>query len=339
MKTSLWPAPTIVLVLSQAIVPAFAETAAVGLSGIVEIEAGQSTDYADNSTSDIVLATFELGIDAQIDEELSASVVLLHEEDDTDFEVDAATLTYAPKNSNWSVTAGQTYLPFGRFESHMISDPLTLEMAEIRETAMQLDINAGAMMTSVYLFNGDDKTNKTANDAIDNFGFRLSYQYEGDMNVSAGFSYINDMANIDLIQDSIAVSATDEYVAAYGIDLLVEAGDINFIFEHIMASDSFEAAELAFNGQAAEPASTNIEVGYLLTVAGKPAVIALAQQMTSEAFSLGLPESRTSIAFSYEIKDNTVLAFELANNSDYAVADGGTGESASAITAQLAVEF
>lgn len=40
-----------------------------------------------------------------------------------------------------------------------------------------------------------------------------------------------------------------------------------------------------------------------------------------------------------DIMKNTALAFELASDDDYSVADGGTGESASAVTAQLAVAF
>ena len=37
--------------------------------------------------------------------------------------------------------------------------------------------------------------------------------------------------------------------------------------------------------------------------------------------------------------DNTALSFEWAHDTDYDVADGGTGENADTLTAQLAVEF
>ena len=84
--------------------------ASVAFSGVVEIEAAHSSPYTGTSSSDINVATVELGIEGRVNEEVSAEIVLLHEEDDedTNFEVDVATMSYTPKNSNWSFTAGQT---------------------------------------------------------------------------------------------------------------------------------------------------------------------------------------------------------------------------------------
>lgn len=66
--------------------------------------------------------------------------------------------------------------------------------------------------------------------------------------------------------------------------------------------------------------------------------VALGLQSTQDAAGV-LPETRTAIALSQEIDEGTSLSFEVAMDDDYSTADGGTGESATSFTAQLAVEF
>jgi len=53
------------------------------------------------------------------------------------------------------LTAGRMYIPFGNFESNMISDPITLTMSETREEAFQLGVELeNGLHGSAYLFNG-----------------------------------------------------------------------------------------------------------------------------------------------------------------------------------------
>jgi hypothetical protein len=55
----------------------------LSFSGAVEVEAGFENGYGDEKTSDITLATVELGLEAKLSEWARATVVLLWEEDDT----------------------------------------------------------------------------------------------------------------------------------------------------------------------------------------------------------------------------------------------------------------
>lgn len=96
------------------------------ISGLLEAEIGFSSDFNNVDTSDITLATVELAFDAQINERVSAHVLMLHEDDDTEpAEIDAGIIGL-DLNGGWSLAAGRMYLPFGVFETHMVSDPLTL---------------------------------------------------------------------------------------------------------------------------------------------------------------------------------------------------------------------
>jgi hypothetical protein len=47
------------------------------------------------------------------------------------------------------------YVPFGNFESQIISDPLTLEIGEAGEDALQVGVEVEGFYDSIYTFNGD----------------------------------------------------------------------------------------------------------------------------------------------------------------------------------------
>ena len=95
----------------------------VTLHCCIEVEASvESTDG--DTASDIVLATAQLGLDAEINDKLSASVVLLWEEDGSEpIDVDEGYLTFSHKE--WTVCGGRLYVPFGAFNSHFVSIPLS----------------------------------------------------------------------------------------------------------------------------------------------------------------------------------------------------------------------
>ncbi|HEY7745951.1 MAG TPA: LbtU family siderophore porin, partial [Desulfuromonadales bacterium] len=114
----------------------------ITISGLIEVEAAaESVDFADGTSdaaSDLTLATAQVGLGVKLTEEVRGNISLLFEEgafgdEDTDLEVDEAAIdiNYAPLFGRF----GRLYVPFGVFHSHFISDPLTLELGETRETA------------------------------------------------------------------------------------------------------------------------------------------------------------------------------------------------------------
>lgn len=119
----------------------------IELSGLIEVEAGYvSIDPKEGDSSDesdIAVATVELGVDAEITKHVLGHVLFLYE-DGEDISVDEATITLSGEDVIPAyLTAGEMYVPFGNFESHMISDPLTLEIAETREAAIQVGGQSG----------------------------------------------------------------------------------------------------------------------------------------------------------------------------------------------------
>ena len=111
-------------------------TDSVTISGVVEVEAGLM-DTDTSSESNLAVGTVELAVDAEISDYSSASVVLLYE-DGEDLVVDGAVITLGNTEKNPMYLAiGKMGVPFGNYETQMISDPLTLEIGETAEDALQ----------------------------------------------------------------------------------------------------------------------------------------------------------------------------------------------------------
>jgi hypothetical protein len=316
----------------------------ITFSGLVEVEAGFVHGFGGVKESDVVLATVELGFDAEISDWVNAHVLLLHEDDDTEpIEVDEAIITIGNTEKKPVYFAGgRMYVPFGTFETNLISDPLTLEIGETREAALQVGFELKGFYGSLYAFNGDTKEAKTGpDDEIEGFGINFGYASANeDRSLDVGVEYINTLGDSDVIQDALpAPDSLADFVPGVGAHVIFHTGPWTFIGEYIAASDSFTAAELPFGAAGAEPKASNLEGGYTFDLAGRESTVAFAYQTTDEALALELPETRALVGLSVGIMDNTTLSFEWAHDEDYDVSDGGTGDDADIITVQLAVEF
>ncbi|KTG17254.1 MULTISPECIES: LbtU family siderophore porin [unclassified Guyparkeria] len=311
----------------------------IDFGGVVEVEGYHTRPYTGSDESDIVLATGALSLEAAINEWISAEISTLYEENDTPLEVDTASVMLGAEDSLWSLRAGQFYVPFGVYETAMVSDPLTLELGETRETAISAGIGQGGFSAEVYAFNGDLEDENQVN----SFGATAGYAGSvggADLALSAG--YINSLGESDGIEETVydnTGGADVDEVGAWTANAVLGMGDVTLVGEYLTANDSFDAGELAFNGDGAQPAAWNVEASYGFDLLGKPASASIGYQGTDESVALGLPESRVLAALSVEIFRYTALSVEYAHDEDYDIADGGTGESAGTFLTQLAVEF
>lgn len=316
--------------------------------GLIEVEKTGGEDHTGAGNSDVTLATVELGVDVfALDGWLSASFLALHEEGEPDpWVTDEAHFTVG----NTEVfpvylTVGRMYVPYGRFESSMVSDPLTLEVGETREEAILLGFEKAGFYGSVYAFNSDID-DRGSSDRIENYGWSLGYSREsGDLSYDLGMGRINHIGASGSVTDALndatpAVTDVNDYVTGMAIHGVIRHGRFSFSGEYIAAREAFQMAELAWRGRGAEPGAYGFEVGYdFEAFAGRESHIALAVQGTDEAVGLGLPEKKVLVALTMTLSGNISLALEYANAHDYGVGDGGTGNRGNALTLQAAVEF
>ncbi|MFC1749492.1 LbtU family siderophore porin [Pseudomonadota bacterium] len=325
--------------------PLTASAADIEVSGAIEVEASFGDSYAGTDSSDITLATVELGFDSQINDRVSAHLLMLHEDDDTEpMEVDEGIISIDMGNG-WAINAGRMYVPFGAYETNLVSDPLTLEIGETREAAVQLAFEKNNFYGSVYAFNGDTIETSTAtagDDTIEHTGGSIGYLWETDsFSLDIGLDYISSIGDSDAISAALPDANTDSvpdslssYVGGTVFHWIYSNDEINFIVEYLQ-SDTFQSTELAFKGLGAQPSALNVEFAYGFDWG----TAAVALQSTDEALALGLPETRAIIGASIDIDEQTTLGVEYLSDEDYSTADGGTGKDASTITVQLAVAF
>lgn len=304
----------------------------IEIGGVIEVEASHTSADGEKDESDLITPTVELGITAQVNDWVGAELVLLYEEetdnddgsgDGSDFSVDTAMITVADPNSSWFVNAGQYTLPFGTYNTDMIADPLTLDLGETGDTAIEAGWNFGMVTASVYTFQGDRDSR------IDNFGAALNVEVVND---SFGFighlGYLNDLGESDFMVDEGFITDSDD-VGAWIASAQFQFGAIRLTGEYLAAIDGFADASND------EPSAFNVEAAIDFDAMGKPATFALAYQGTDELDNIddGISEKRIGGTIAVEVYKGTTLALEYRNDEDYTGADTDT------ITGLLAVEF
>lgn len=311
---------------------------ALQLQGLVEVEAFAGDDREGTGASDIRLATVELTANARLNEWSRAVATYLFEQDDTDpGDIDQVILVLGDETrAPLFLSVGRMYVPFGSFESAMISDPLTLELGETRESALQVGYGLGAFRGSVYVFNRNAR--KAAdNDRVIDYGAAIGFAAGG---IDAGVDYISSLADSDANRDAIAgVASPAREMPAVSVHVAAHAGPFSVIGEYVGAIHDFDSADRAFDGSGARPDAWNVELDYGFALLGHDAAIAIGRQGTSEAVGLGVPRTRTLATVSVVLSRAMALSVEYALADDYDTADDGSGKHAGTFTVQLAAQF
>ena len=305
-------------------------------SGAIEVEANYSSDYNNDSSSDLTLATVEFGLDMQAHDWVKGHVLFLYEEDSgDDVVVDEAFVTIGNANATpMYLSAGRMYIPFGNFTTFMISDPLTLEMAEAQETAVQIGYEDHGIHASVYAFNGDT-TEGDSSSTIEQYGAHAGYEVSNDdVQLQCDVSYVSSLFDSDNLTDEFGAAATDgDYVAGLGLHTMVGFSGLTIIGEYVAALEDLDVA-----GDKIDPYTFNVETAYSANLLQHETTFAIAFQGSKDLAGF-LPEERYLASVGFNLYEDTALMLEYAYDEDYSTSDGGTGDNAESVTAQLAYEF
>jgi hypothetical protein len=244
------------------------------IHGTVEVEASyahsnlKDPSSKDTEESDMGLATAELGIDVDVHKYARAHILFLWEEDETEpVDVDEATITLGgSEDFPFFLIGGRCYVPFGMFTSHFITDPLTLELGETRESAVLVgfandifELKAGAFNGDIQKTGKDDKINSFVGCAI----ATIPSEWLRGMELSFGLSYTNNIADSDNLQGLVAATSgeIDDLVGGFGAWVSVSYGMFTVEMEYIGALDEFKANEFSFDGGTrSKPKAWNVEL-------------------------------------------------------------------------------
>lgn len=325
--------------LSGGSLPAFGEWSSHTL---IEAEYVSNEDFTGVKQSDVALATLEVQLDGSTNAGMAGHLVFLYEDDPTAvtndvMAIDEAYLSLVLSEQHpMRVDVGRLYVPFGRFNTALISDPLTLDLGETREDVIQITMTDRAWGWIVYGFNGDSQL-VVGDDTASDWGTELSYvSHSGGTVLDMAFGYIDSFADSDTLQGTIAtIGGMQKRPAGRSFSFRMASGSLQLIYETVAASDTFDVADLVYSGQGAKPSATNLELAMLFGTSQ----LAFAQQSTEQAWALGLPKSRDAVVYGVALSEATEFKMEYATENDYAVAAGGSGRSARSLTLQLATRF
>jgi hypothetical protein len=319
----------------------------ITLSGVIEVEAGyedldfDDPDEDDSTSSDIALATFELAVDVDIIKHVKGHVLFLWEEDDTEpVDLDEGIIIIDGEDVvPLYLNVGKLYVPFGYYESHFISDPLTLELGETRESAVKVGFANDMFEISAAIFNGDINETDEDDDHIDNWVaggiFTLPEETVAGLDLKVGASYISNIADSDglegALDEEFGTDEIDKYIPGWSAFLSASFRE-KFFFEaeYVGAMDKFENDDLGLDpGEKFKPSAWNVELAYAIT---DKMEIAAKYEGSSDTLNL-LPETQYGAAITYGLFENTALALE------YLHGEFENDDTRNLITAQLAIEF
>jgi hypothetical protein len=304
----------------------------ITLSGLIELEASYNKPEGGEENSDLTLATVELGLEVQATDYLGGHILLLWEEGETDsIELDEAVITLTKPEPIWGVTpsftGGKMYLPFGKFNSYMITDPLTLDLGETNQSAGVITLEGELWTLQAGAFSGETDTRGDHN-TIDSWVAALEARpFE---TLSFGLSLISDLAESDLelvTEDDAELFYTSSVMGASAW-LSWQFGQFGFEAEYLIALDKFDRELVGLTDLTGRrPSAWNLELAWMPNdrwqVAGR----------FEQADDFQDDVTRYGGTVSYGLFEHAVLALE------YLHGDARDADPDHTVTAQLAFEF
>ncbi len=264
-------------------------------------------------------------------------------------------------------TAGQLFVPFGRYSSSMISSPLSLTLARTKTRSFIVGYksqNETGPYAAAYTYVSETDLNSSTIG-----GFNLGYTFGGStFSGDIGAGYIGTIADAAGMQ----LTGSRPYTTFGGFASLTNGseavgkapavdihGNISFsryslTAEWVSVTKPFSPLDLSFNGYGAKPQALQLEAGVTFRAFGKPASLAGSYQWTRDALALNLPEQRLSGVFNISIWKDTIESLEYRHDMDYGTyqfANGaappgvvnantiGSGHTSDALIAQIGVYF
>ena len=298
------------------------------LSGLIEVEGSLVHVEGSDEDDDLRMSTVQIGLVAELSPWLGGHVVGLWEEDDTEpMVVDEAVVTLISPCQLFGQTPalhlGRQYLPFGKFNSGMISDPLTLELGETHTTAALLTLEGASWSASVGAFEGAVEDGDGGIDSC-----VAVVEVTPRAGLTLGASWLSDLAESDagLVQDE---GLYRNEVPGWSAFATLQHGTVGLTAEYLAAAKSFQSGQVEVGEDLTgrRPEAWNVELSWQpfdhLQLA--------ARYEAAHAYQSNV--IRYGVTASYGLCDYALLAVEYL----HADADGTDPEHS--FTAQLALEF
>jgi hypothetical protein len=309
------------------------------ISGLIEVEASHGkTDFKDSvvedeKTSDVDLATVELGVDAKISAHVDGHVLFKYEDDDLFVDEGFITIVGTETFPAYLI-AGRQYIPFGNFDSHFVTDPTTLVLGETNDGAVVAGYRFGGEMVDVSIgaYNGDAK--KSDKDDVVN-SFVGSIVVSSIENIKFGASYTSNIAGSDTFNTVVVdPDNLDSLVGGWSAFVTFEFLErFKLIGEYVGALDNFKVGEIYDTADTKErkPSAWNVELGVAII---DNVELAARYEGSDDGGADFLPESQYGAVLNWGFFKNTNLALEYLHGEFE-----DDAQETDSFIAQLAIEF
>ncbi len=352
----------------------------IAISGKAEPQAVINRTYRRGTDGDFTLGSSEIDFAASLNQNVEAYIGIAY---------DASPPSVGPRINNsafnlnmgfvnignldktpFYFTAGQLFVPFGRFSSAMISAPLTMNMARTKSRPFIFGYKSQedtGPFAAVYGYKSDTTLGKSGIGGV-NLGYIFG---KDDLNGEVGVSYIASVDDSAGMQITTSVPGTtfggfgsytngNEWVRKTpAIDVHGNIGIDRYIFtaEWLTTTEPFREQDLSMNGRGAKAQAGQLEADITFKAFNRPSSVGIGYQWTHDALALNLPLQRFIGVFNISIWKDTVESIEYRHDIDYGTsqfANGansvipnfppnlntiGTGKGADTVSAQIGVYF
>ena len=263
-------------------------------------------------------------------------------------------------------TAGQLFVPFGRYSSSMVSPTLPMLMSRTLSRPFIIGYRSqgqGGPYAAAYMFNTDTTMGNNNIEGV-NVGYLIDmHNMMGDIGVGfigsiddAQGMQLNGLGNGYFGGFGSVSNGSENVKSIPGLDVHANMSidRYNITAEWVTATSAFRAQDLSFNGQGAQPQAAQIEGSMTFKAFDKPASIGVGYQISQEALALNIPKNRYIAVFNISLWRDTIESIEYRHDLNYPVSDYangaapegvtnanivGTGQAANCVTLQLGVYF
>lgn len=323
----------------------------IAISGKAEPQAVMNGSYTGDTTGDVTLGSSEIDFAAALNQNVEAYIAVAYDEsppavgpriNNSAFNLNMGFVNIGNLDKTpLYFTAGQLYVPFGRFSSAMISAPLPMNLARTKTRPFILGYKSqegSGPFAAVYGYKSDTTLGKSGVGGV-NWGYIFE---RSNLTGEIGASYISSIDDAAGMQNTGSTTGTtfggfgsltngNESVhktPAVDVHGNLSVDRYNFSAEWAAAAQSFHTADLSYNGKGAKPQAGALEANVTFKSFNRPSSFGVGYQWSQQAVVLNLPKQRFLSVFNISIWKDTVESLEYRHDIDYATSQYGNGANA-----------
>lgn len=302
----------------------------VGIGVLVEVEASLEEQDGEEA-SDVNVATFEVGLEAEPMEGVRGEAALLWEEGE-EVDIDVAIIELGGTDAVPLVlSAGRMYLPFGVYNSLMVSDPLTLELGETRETAVALSGEWRGFAAWAGAFAGE------LEDAEEVAKGAAALAWSPADGLTLGVSVLSDLGEgggyVDDLNEVLEGGGTYADAAGFSAFVQLELDTLTVAAEYLGAVDELEWSDAGGETTTKRrPQAWHVDVAWAFA---DDWTVAVRYEGSKEFKTDEMPEHQGGAALFWQVHELATIGVEYL----YGTFGDAETEARQVATVQLALEF